>query len=129
MGFSAGGELVALAGSIYDDGDLNAKDPLEHESSKPAFQIYVYPGGTMDVQPENDAPPAFLVSGHEDRQSVADAVTNLYQMFKKVGVSAEVHIYADTGHGFGLRERNVGPSSKWLERLHEWMDLKGFLHN
>jgi acetyl esterase/lipase len=48
MGFSAGGELVARASAAFDPGKRDARDPIERESSKPAFQILMYPGGLKD---------------------------------------------------------------------------------
>src|SRR5277367_4201596 len=38
MGFSAGGELAALASTRYDEGNADSTDPIDRESSKPAFQ-------------------------------------------------------------------------------------------
>lgn len=38
MGFSAGGELAALAGTRYTPGTEGATDPVEREGSRPAFQ-------------------------------------------------------------------------------------------
>jgi hypothetical protein len=40
---------------------------------------------------------------------------------KKAGASAELHVYAKTGHGFGLRPTSRGPVAKWLERFEEWL--------
>lgn len=46
--------------------------------------------------------------------------------FKKAGVSAEAHIYASGGHGYGIRPSD-NPVSTWHLRLHEWMDARGLL--
>jgi acetyl esterase/lipase len=42
LGFSAGGELVARAAAAFDPGKKEAKDPIERESSRPAFQALMY---------------------------------------------------------------------------------------
>src|SRR5215813_15047081 len=44
MGFSAGGELAALASMSFDGGNKEAADTIERESSKPDFQALIYPG-------------------------------------------------------------------------------------
>ena len=44
-----------------------------------------------------------------------------------VGVPAELHIYAGTGHGFGLRANEPKPAGKWIERFAEWLADSGFL--
>ena len=43
MGFSAGGELAALASTRYDAGSSSSEDPVERASSKPDFQALLYP--------------------------------------------------------------------------------------
>ena len=37
MGFSAGGELAALTGMHFDGGAVDAKDPVDRQSSRPRF--------------------------------------------------------------------------------------------
>lgn len=39
---------------------------------------------------------------------------------KKAGASAELDVYAKTGHGFNLRPNSRGAVAKWLERFEEW---------
>ena len=58
MGFSAGGELVALAWMRPGEGVADAADPLDRQSARPAFQALIYPGRTGDIVPVKDAPPA-----------------------------------------------------------------------
>ncbi len=43
MGFSAGGHLAAVTGTLPEDGKPNDPDPVEHESSHLNFMILVYP--------------------------------------------------------------------------------------
>jgi dienelactone hydrolase len=44
LGFSAGGEIAALAATHYDAGNESATDPVERQKSRPDFQILIYPG-------------------------------------------------------------------------------------
>jgi endo-1,4-beta-xylanase len=127
MGFSAGGELAALASTRYDHGAADATDPVERESSQPAFQALLYPGIPHDLKLSKETPPAFLACGEKDRPDIAEGLPELYLELEKAGVSAELHVYAGVGHGFGLRESNRPPVSGWPELFLEWLDVQGFL--
>lgn len=127
MGFSAGGELAALAGLAYDAGDSSAADPIERRSSKPDFQALIYPAIPRDAVLAKEQPPAFLACGENDRKNISQGLPELYLKMKQAGMSAELHVYAGTGHGFGLRERNAGPSGQWITRFHEWLGTLGML--
>jgi endo-1,4-beta-xylanase len=128
MGFSAGGELATLASSRYDLGNVSSMDSTDRQSSKPSFQALFYPAIPPNMQVSKETPPAFLACGDNDRE-IAKGVTELYLAFKRAGVSTELHIYAKTGHGFGLRESNPPPLSGWPQLFLEWMATEGLLTN
>ena len=48
----------------------------------------------------------------------------LYSAWKAAGKSAELHIYAKGGHGFGGKGL---PSDTWLDRFGDWLGQQGFL--
>jgi acetyl esterase/lipase len=126
IGFSAGGEVAALAGTRFDSGSEGAADPIDRLSSRPSFVVLVYPG----IRPETltvtkETPPTFLVHADDDRLG-ADRSATFYLALKKAGVPAELHIYTKGGHRFGMRDSHL-PVSKWPERLEEWMTERGFL--
>jgi acetyl esterase/lipase len=127
MGFSAGGELAAMASTRYDAGTGGATDPIERESSKPAFQALLYPAIPHDMNLSKQTPSAFLACGEDDRPDIAQGLPELYLSLKRAGVSAELHIFARTGHGFGLRAGNRPPVSDWTELFREWLDVQGLL--
>jgi acetyl esterase/lipase len=127
MGFSAGGELAALASVRYTAASESATDPIEQQSSKPAFQALVYPAIPRDMPLSKDTPPAFLVCGENDRQNISQGLPELYLALKRAGASAELHVYAGVGHGFGMRETTKGAVASWTARFHEWLDSSGFL--
>ena len=124
MGFSAGGELVAHACMEPGEGKPDAADPIERQNSRPAFQGLIYPGRSGDIQPDKTAPPAFLACGEKDREDIAAGLADVYLRFHKAGASAELHIYAATGHGFGLRPNMKGPVATWPDRFLEWMNAR-----
>jgi len=127
MGFSAGGELAALTSTRFDAGTPGAEDSIERESSKPAFQALIYPGPHHDTNFSRQTPPAFLVCGEDDRPDISQGVPELYLALKRAGVSAELHVYAHTGHGFGLRAANPPPVSGWLQTFFDWLAIEGML--
>lgn len=127
MGFSAGGELAALAGTRFDDRNAAASDPIDRQSSKPAFMALLYPAIPKDMRLSKETPPAFLACGENDRTDISQGLPELYLAMKKAGVSAELHVYTGVGHGFGLRETTKGPVAQWPSRFLEWMGAKGFL--
>lgn len=128
MGFSAGGELVTLVAD--HPAPAPGRDPLERTSSRPDFQVLVYPGPLGVPAPAAGAagaPPAFLVAGSRDECCMAPAL-GLYQQLTAAGVSAELHLYADTGHAFNLGQRGERISLQhWPDRLHDWLADGGWL--
>jgi endo-1,4-beta-xylanase len=122
MGFSAGGDLVLYASTKADPGKADAVDLVERESSRPDFQVLLYPAIPKNLTLARHNPPAFLACGNQDRANISEGLATLYLHMKKAGVNAELHIYASVGHGFGLRERSTSLRiAGWPARLNEWM--------
>jgi acetyl esterase/lipase len=127
MGFSAGGELAAMASTRYDGGIAEAADPIERESSRPAFQALLYPAIPRDMRISAQTPPAFLVCGEDDRPEIAQGLPRLYLSLKQAGVSTELHVLARAEHGFGMRPSNRPPVSDWPQLFLEWLNVEGVL--
>ena len=127
LGFSAGGELAALASMRFDNGVEGATETVDRQGSKPDFQALIYPGSSRSIEPTKDSPPVFLACGYNDRQDIAEGLASVYLKFKQVKVPAELHIYSGAGHGFGLRPGNDKPVGKWIVRFEEWLADSGFL--
>src|SRR6516162_9988340 len=75
IGFSAGGEIAGMIETKFDAGNPGASDPIERFSSRPDFNVLVYPWyrpGAMraDAPPlfpvPKDAPPVFMVCADDD---------------------------------------------------------------
>ena len=126
IGFSAGGELAALAAMRFDYGNANAIDAIDRQSSRPAFQALIYPGNSSRFEVVPNAPPLFILGGYNDREDIAEGIAQVYLKYKKAKVPAELHIYANAGHGFGMRERNKGAVAGWIDRFGEWLADRGF---
>jgi endo-1,4-beta-xylanase len=127
MGFSAGGELAALAATQFDTGNEASQDLIDRLSSKPSFQALIYPAIPVDMKLSKETPPAFLACGENDRQNISQGLPELYLALKKAGAIAELHVYTGVGHGFGVRPGTKGPVADWPNRFIEWMDVRGFL--
>ena len=127
MGFSAGGELAWLVSARNDHGLKEAKDPVDRQGCKPAFQALIYPGRSASILPTKEVPPVFLCAGYGDRQDISEGLAEAYLRFKRAGVPAELHIYSNAGHGFGLRATNKGPHAAWPARFLEWLLGRGLL--
>jgi len=126
MGFSAGGQLAYYASTRFDLGTTAAADPIERESSRPAFQALIYPGAVkLPSELRADTPPAFLCVALDDKGPARMSV-DLLQKLRDAGVSAELHVYAAGGHGFGMRNRPL-PITGWPVRFQEWMSARGLL--
>jgi endo-1,4-beta-xylanase len=125
MGFSAGAELAALASMRMDGGVEGSDDPIDRQSARPNFQALIYPGQSGKIHPTKDSPPAFLAAGSLDRPDISEGLAAVYLRFKKVGVPVELHMYAKTEHGFGLRATNRPPAGEWPTQFEQWVNNLG----
>ncbi len=127
MGFSAGGELVAQISMKPSIGAADAVDSIDRLDARPAFQALIYPGRSADIIPVKGAPPAFLCAGYGDRQDISEGLAEVYLRFKRAGVPAELIMYANIGHGFGVRPNDKSAAGAWPERFLEWL-IQSKLH-
>jgi endo-1,4-beta-xylanase len=128
MGFSAGGELTALVCGRAEKGKDDASDPVDRLSGRPDFQALIYSGpqGIRGQTVTKDMPPTFIVVG--DNDNAANWLVPHYLALKKAGVSSELHVYAKTPHGFGVREnKTIRPADTWLQRFEEFLGAEGML--
>ena len=128
MGFSAGGEIVSLVADNPAPPARQAADAFDHISSRPDFQVLVYPGPLgIPARSASGAPPAFIAAGTLDRCCAAPAL-DLYTQLRNAGVSAELHMFASTDHGFNLAMHNDRISIQhWPDRLADWLSDEGWL--
>ena len=127
MGFSAGGQLVALASTRADGGDASARDAIDRASSKLDFASLVYPGTWPDLNITADTPPMWLLCGSDDRPEVVAGITNIYLKLREAKVPAELHLYAGVAHGFGLRATLTGPVANWMQQFVDWVKVSRFV--
>jgi len=134
LGFSAGGNLTALACTNFEHRSYAAADEVDQVSCRPDFGVLVYPAYllkdksnelTDNLPISEKTPPCFFVHADNDRISSAGSAV-MYLAFKRAGVPSELHIYTQGGHGFGLRP-TPRPCCQWPTRCEEWMRSTGII--
>lgn len=155
MGGSAAGHMVASTLAGFDMPRYAAQDAADTVSARPDFSILLYPVITMDAAfahagsrlrligetPDADAirayspdqnvsertPEVFMVLADDDKAVLPENAIRLYQGLKRAGVRAEMHIFRDGGHGFGI-ERMAGlPGAAWPTLCEGWLRRIGIL--
>ena len=124
--------MVPLSGSLVISRsalrrDVRPATRFTGPEDRPSFQALIYPAIPADMKLSKETPPAFLACGENDRENIAQGLPNLYISMKKAGSSAELHVFAGVGHGFGVRDRTKGAVAGWPARFYDWLDGRGFL--
>jgi predicted amidohydrolase/acetyl esterase/lipase len=138
MGFSAGGHLAAMAAISFEKPSYAPIDEADRASCRPDFAVVAYPGyiltrpGSGDLADYIRIPrgtgPMFLVHASDDDEPGAQPEQSLalYRALRGAGVPAELHVYDEGGHGFGVRDSRR-PASRWTARCAEWLRHRGIL--
>jgi acetyl esterase/lipase len=129
LGFSAGGHLAAAISTHYDKRLYDPIDAADSLSCRPDFAVVIYPGylaladknfaPNPDINPTADTPSTFIVQAEDDPVHVENALV-YFQQLKNAKVPGELHIYAQGGHGYGLR-RTALPVTTWPQGVETWM--------
>ena len=116
IGFSAGGTVAAGVAFRYAP------------EGRPVFvaSIYGAAGLFKDAPVPVDAPPMFIAAATDDQLGLAPDSIALYEKWTAAHKSAELHMYAKGGHGFGMRKHNL-PTDRWIDRFADWLQLQGWL--
>jgi len=116
VGFSAGGTVAAGAALHYAP------------EGRPAFVAPIYAAASMfkETPVPDDAPPIFIAAATDDNLGLAPESVALYQKWVDAHKSAELHMYAKGGHGFGMRKHEI-PTDHWIDLFAEWLQLENFL--
>jgi len=133
LGFSAGGHLTAALAGHSTSRLYPLVDAADGLSCRPDFQLLIYPAylsesdGSLEVaptiQPPSDAPPTFLVQAEDDPVHVENSIA-YFEALKRKNVSAEMHLYAKGGHGYGLRPTQL-PVTEWTTYAAHWLESIG----
>jgi acetyl esterase/lipase len=83
-------------------------------------------GLNPDLRITSRTPPTFLLQAEDDHiDSVYDSLS-YYIALKKAGVPAEMHLYAQGNHAFGLRHTKL-PITDWPALVERWLRTIGMI--
>lgn len=149
IGFSAGGHLASTLGTHYDHSYIDNKKKV---NLRPDFMILIYPVINMgeythlgsktnligkeaapqqverfsnEKQVRKTTPPVFLIHAQDDKAVPVQNSLSFYQEALKNGVKAEMYLYQQGGHGFGMY--NKAEKEQWFSRAINWLDVNSFL--
>lgn len=130
LGFSAGAHLSAALSTHFDKRLYDRIDVADDQSCRPDFAFIIYPGylalaeqnmvNNPEIKPTAQTPPTFILQAEDDPVHVENA-TNYFLQLKAAKVPAELHIYAEGGHGYGLRETKL-PVTHWSYLAKTWLE-------
>lgn len=153
QGFSAGGHLAARLGTRFKVSAYDAIDAIDQQSARPDLMALGYPVISMrdgiahigsrnellghDPSPARqdawsaetavpaDAPPAFLFAAADDATVPIANTLAMFTALHQVGVAAEMHVFERGGHGFALRDKDLGNTRDWPALFQRWADMHG----
>jgi acetyl esterase/lipase len=129
LGFSAGGYLAAALSTHFEQRLYDPVDVADRLSCRPDFAVVIYPGylaltdknfaPNPEINPTEKTPPTFILQAEDDQAHVENAVV-YFLALKNAKVPAELHIYAQGGHGYGLRANGL-PVMSWPASVETWL--------
>ncbi len=129
LGFSAGAHLSAALSTHFEQRLYDRVDPADDVSCRPDFAVIVYPGylalseqnfaANAEIRPTSQTPPTFIVQAEDDPVHVENSTVYFLQL-KNAKVPAEMHLYSEGGHGYGLRRTEL-PVTEWPKLVEEWL--------
>lgn len=154
LGSSAGGHLAACAGTLYNDPEGREGDALDAVNARPDFLVLLYPvialGGphahagsrrallgenpspqlleklSPDLRVAARTPPSFLVHAEDDTVVPLENSRNFSAALKAAGVPAELTVYPEGFHGFGLGAAKSAAAG-WPQACEHWLRAHGWL--
>jgi acetyl esterase/lipase len=148
IGFSAGGHLASTLLTHYSKAVIDNKN---NTNLRPDFGMLIYPVITFgpyahvgsrenligknpsqqlldlysnEKQITADTPPTFLVHATDDDVVPVQNSLMFYEALLKNKVKAEIHIFEEGGHGFGME--NPKNPEHWFDWAANWLKENGF---
>ncbi len=157
LGASAGGHLAASLAVRAAEPLYDAQGDVDSLSARPDFLVLLYPVISMENpfahagsrqallgdQPELTAirqaspdllvsaasPPTFLVAASDDQSVSPENALRFYRALSSAGVAAELHLFPEGGHGFGLRSAPRLAVSHWPNLMWQWLRAGGVIRD
>ncbi|MCP9221211.1 alpha/beta hydrolase [Erythrobacter sp. LQ02-29] len=152
IGFSAGGHVAAEA-SVNAAGAAAPVDAADREDCTPACTALLYPVISMreplahagsrrlllgerptaaaenahspDRNVSGNAPPFFLAHAEDDGAVSVQNTLAMRDALKAKGIAVDTHLFAEGGHGFGMRRIDRGALSLWPQMFLAWLKEHG----
>ena len=83
-------------------------------------------GLNPDIHVTSETPPTFLLQAEDDHVDTVYDSLSYYLALKKAGVQAEMHLYAEGNHAFGLRPTKL-PITGWPQLVETWLSTIGMV--
>lgn len=147
LGFSAGGHIALMTATTSQTAAYTPIDDLDKVACHVNFAVPVYPAYVLEDGADGEnkdkgntsrmvgdfafdakTPPMCMIHGDEDPYSAMGSVA-IYHKLRTLGIPAELHIFAKTGHGFGVNptlDANNQHAGDWLNRVYEAIKIFGF---
>lgn len=133
LGFSAGGQVASVLHTADGVAAYDSLDDVDEEVCHPDFSLLIYPWNVLDrttgellptIKVSEKSPPAFIVHTHDDRSSSLGSVL-IYAGLKRHNIAAELHVYGNGGHGYGMRPVKDSDIGTWPDRASDWLLRRG----
>lgn len=149
MGFSAGGHLAGFTAYQPERQLYTGSDIYEKVSARPDFAALLFPvvslrrpydttrtrreiigdsptteaeiAWSLDTYASADAPPTIIFASADDKTAPPGHGIMLFEKLNAAGASAELHLFRDGGHGWGLGRSNQ-VLSQWPQMFIKWFD-------
>jgi acetyl esterase/lipase len=129
LGFSAGAHLAAALSTHFERRLYDPVDAADQLSCRPDFAAIIYPGylaiaeqnfaPNSEIHATEQTPPSFIAQAEDDPVHVENS-TVYFLALKNAKVPAEMHIYAQGGHGYGLRRTALAVTA-WPQLVETWL--------
>jgi acetyl esterase/lipase len=156
IGSSAGGHLASTLLTHWDNGNTNAPDAIERQSSRPDLAILCYPVVSLsdafahkgsranllgtnpppelvkelsaELQVNQDTPPTFIWSTAEDKTVPVENSLTLATAMRRAGAKFDLHIYERGPHGIGLGNKTFDAANfhPWTRDCEFWLRERKF---
>ncbi|MGM3175454.1 pectin acetylesterase PaeX [Dickeya lacustris] len=149
MGFSAGGHVAASLGTGFNRTVYPAQDDIDKVNARPDFMVLMYPVISMqgaiahagsrtaligsqpseaqierysaEKQVTRDTPPTFLTHAIDDPSVAVDNSLAMLAALRANRIPAEIHLFAQGKHGFGIRGTTGLPAAHWPQLVDSWI--------
>ncbi|HEX6159067.1 MAG TPA: alpha/beta hydrolase [Thermoanaerobaculia bacterium] len=135
IGFSAGAHMAIMASTRFDR-LYPAVDDADRASSRPDFALVLYPGRVVskrsnftpnpDIRVTDRTSPTFLVHAYDDPMNPVENSLAYAAALRQAKVPAEIHIFTNGGHAFGLR-RIASTATAWAPLAEAWLKAIGVI--